>query len=259
MSKSPQPWLSYRRQCQQTLHPTSAHSDCEQSLQPIDWQGQPAACLPGGSGPKDVYTSGGFMGHVVHLQPIPQHPMTPGHKAFRSQLTANELGGIRFAGVGPKWSTVQPRSARANLLWQPRALGIWGSISSHEDPTPIGDAGCPWEWPPTDVTPRDITLEGLPPPSPFGNGEVLGILSAAISSNVLENMAILSSASWNRLGVNSLIHWSWNMSHFAFLKNVFCIFEGHNVFLNFPFWAISWYSYMVTLTIHTSWFVLAVI
>ena len=53
----------------------------------------------------------------------------PGHQAtrpFRSQLTANELGGIRFAGVGPKWSTVQPRSARANLLWQPRALGIWG-------------------------------------------------------------------------------------------------------------------------------------
>ena len=113
-------------QCQQTLHPTSAHSDCEQSLQPIDWQGQPAACLPSGSGPKDVYTSGGFMGHVVHLPPIPQHPRTPGHKAFRSQLTANELGGIRFAGVGPKWSTIQPRSARANLLWQPRALGIWG-------------------------------------------------------------------------------------------------------------------------------------
>ena len=126
MSQLPQPWLSYRRQCQQTLHPTSAHSDCEQSLQPIDWQGQPAACLPGGSGPKDVYTSGGFMGHVVHLPPIPQHPRTPGHKAFRSQLTANELGGIRFAGVGSKWSAVQPRSARANLLWQPRALGIWG-------------------------------------------------------------------------------------------------------------------------------------
>ena len=56
------------------------------------------------------------MGHVVHLPPIPQHPRTPGHKAFRSQLTANELGGIRFAGVGPKWSMVQPRSARANLL-----------------------------------------------------------------------------------------------------------------------------------------------
>ena len=124
MSKLPQPWLSYGRQCQQTLHPTSAHSDCEQSPQPIDWQGQPAACLPGGSGPKDVYTSGGFMGHVVHLPPIPQHPRTPGHKAFRSQLTANELGGIRFAGVGSKWSTVQPRSTRANPLWQPR---LWGS------------------------------------------------------------------------------------------------------------------------------------
>ena len=66
------------------------------------------------------------MGHVVHLPLIPQHPRTPGHKAFRSQLTANELGGIRFAGVGSKWSTVQPRSARANPLWQPRALGIWG-------------------------------------------------------------------------------------------------------------------------------------
>ena len=56
------------------------------------------------------------------------HPYvnTPGHQAFRSQLTANELGGIRFAGVGPKWSTVQPRSARANPLSQPWALGIWG-------------------------------------------------------------------------------------------------------------------------------------
>ena len=125
VSKSPQPWLSYRRQCQQTLHPTSAHSDCEQSLQPIDWQGQPAACLPGGSGPNDVYTSGGFMGHVVHLPPIPQHPETPGHKAFRSQLTANELGGIRFAGVGPKWSTVQPRSARAPNSSDNQ--GLWGS------------------------------------------------------------------------------------------------------------------------------------
>ena len=79
-----------------------------------------------GLGQRMYILPGGFMGHVVHLPPIPQHPRTPGHKAFRSQLTANELGGIRFAGVGPKWSTVQPRSARANLLWQPRALGIWG-------------------------------------------------------------------------------------------------------------------------------------
>ena len=48
-----------------------------------------------------------------------------------------------------------------------KGSGDLGSISSHEDPTPIGDAGCPWEWPPTDVTPRDIILEGLPPPSPL--------------------------------------------------------------------------------------------
>ena len=27
----------------------------------------------------------------------------------------------------------------------------------HKDPTPIGDAGCPCEWPPTEATPRDIT------------------------------------------------------------------------------------------------------
>ena len=79
-----------------------------------------------GLGQRMYILPGGFMGPVVHLPPIPQHPRTPGHKAFRSQLTANELGGIRFAGVGSKWSTVQPRSARANPLWQPRALGIWG-------------------------------------------------------------------------------------------------------------------------------------
>ena len=56
-----------------------------------------------------------------HLPPIPQHPRTPGHKAFRLQLTANELSGLMFAGVGPEWFTIQPRSARANPLWQPRA------------------------------------------------------------------------------------------------------------------------------------------
>ena len=56
------------------------------------------------------------------------HPYlnTPGHqaKASRSQLTANELGGLRFAGVGPKWSTVQPKSARANPSDN---QGLWGS------------------------------------------------------------------------------------------------------------------------------------
>ena len=52
----------------------------------------------------------------------------------------------------------------------------------------------------------------------FGNGEVLGILSAAISSNVLKNMVTLSSASLNKSGVISVIHWSWKASHLAFLK-----------------------------------------
>ena len=47
-----------------------------------------------------------------------------------------------------------------------KGSGDLGLVSSHKDPTPIGDAGCQWEWPPTDATPRDITLEGLPPPSP---------------------------------------------------------------------------------------------
>ena len=55
-----------------------------------------------------------------------------------------------------------------------KGSGDLRSISSHEDPTPIGDAGCPWEWPPTDVTHRDITLEGLSPPSPLQEkGELL--------------------------------------------------------------------------------------
>ena len=197
MCQSPQPWLSHRRQYQQTLHPTSAHSDCDQSLQPIDWQGQPAACLPGGSWPKDGYTSGGFMGHV-HLPPIPQHPRTPGHKAFRSQLTANELGGIRFAGVVSKWSTIQSRSARANPLTT-KGSGDLGSISSHEDPTPIGDAGCPWEWHPTDITPRDITLEGLPPPSPYKYK-----LSDKTQYNFLEHNTM---GDWCSCSIRSLSSW----------------------------------------------------
>ena len=157
MPQSPQPWLSYKRQCPQTpkyqyitafpLTPANtSFLPCDKrtkwppwtkrpiihqhrvnwSLQPIDWQWQPAACLPSGSGPKGVYTSWGFIGHVGAPATHTSTPRTPGHKAFRSQLTANELGGLRFAGVGPKWSTVQPRSARANPLWQPRAQGIWG-------------------------------------------------------------------------------------------------------------------------------------
>ena len=79
-----------------------------------------------GLGQRVYILPGALWATLGHLPPIPQHPRTAGHKAFRSQLTANKLGGIRFSGVGPKWSTVQPRSARANPLWQPRTLGIWG-------------------------------------------------------------------------------------------------------------------------------------
>ena len=62
------------------------------------------------------------MGHVVHLPPIPQHPRTPGHKAFRSQLTANELGGIRFAGLsGPPYNPDQPEPTPSDNQ------GLWGS------------------------------------------------------------------------------------------------------------------------------------
>ena len=79
-----------------------------------------------GLGQRVYILPGALWATLGHLPPISQHPRTPGHKAFRSQLTANKLGGLRFAGVGSQWSTVQPRSARANPLWQPRALGIWG-------------------------------------------------------------------------------------------------------------------------------------
>ena len=75
----------------------------------------------------------------------------------------------------------------------------------------------------------------------FGNGEVLGIFSAAISSNVLDNMAILSSASWNRSGFISLIHWSWNASHFAFLKFHFRTLSGPGWSDVFALITIGWW------------------
>ena len=176
MSQLPQPWLSFRRQCSQTPKyqyvtalpltlATMSFLPCDKRTKWPPWTKRPISLSN-----KSVWAKG-----CIYFRGIygPRwgtcHPYlnTPGHKAFRSQLTANELGGLRFAGVGPKWSTVQPRSARANPLWQPRALGIWGRYL----PTPIGDAGCPWEWPPTDATLRDITLDGLPPPPPFDRKE----------------------------------------------------------------------------------------
>ena len=201
MSQLPQPWLSYRRQCSQTLKhqytttlpltlTTTSFLPCDKRTKWPPWTKRPIThqhranvtkvssrltdkdrqppVYQVGLGQRVYILPGALWATLGHLPPIPQHPRTPGHKAFRSQLTANKLGGIRLAGVRPKWSTVQPRSARANPLWQPTALG---SVSSHKDPTPIWDAGCPWEWHPTDATPRDITQEGLPPPSPIKSEE----------------------------------------------------------------------------------------
>ena len=76
----------------------------------------------------------------------------------------------------------------------------------------------------------------------FGNGEVLGILSTAISSNVLENMAILSSASLNKLWVISVIHWSWNASHLAFLKFHFGTLSGTGWSDVFAVIMMGWWS-----------------
>ena len=79
-----------------------------------------------GPGQRVYILPGDLWATLGHLPSIPQHPRTPGHKAVMLHLMANKLGGLRFAGVGPKWSTVQPRLARGDPLWQPRALGIWG-------------------------------------------------------------------------------------------------------------------------------------
>ena len=76
----------------------------------------------------------------------------------------------------------------------------------------------------------------------FGNGEVLGILSADISSNVLENMAILSWASFNRSGVISVIHWFWNASHLAFLKFHFGTLSGTGWSDVFAVIIMGWWS-----------------
>ena len=159
MSQSPQPWLSYRRQCRQTLKhqyittlpltlTTTPFLPRDKRTKWPPWTKRPithqhratATKVSSRLTDKDIQPPvyqvvlgqrvyilpGALWATLGHLPPIPQHPRTPGHKAFRSQLMANELVGLRFAGVGPKWSTVQLRSARANPLWQPRALGIWG-------------------------------------------------------------------------------------------------------------------------------------
>ena len=199
MSQLPQPWLSYRRQCSQTPKyqyitalpltlATTSFLPCDKRTKWPPWTKRPIThqhranvtkvssrltdkdsqppVYQVGLGQRVYILPGALWATLGHLPPIPQHPRTPGHKAFRSQLTANELGGLRFAGVGPKWSTVQPRSAKANPLWQPRALGIWGRYLPTKIPhlsgTPDAHGSDLQLMPPH----RDITLEGLPPPSP---------------------------------------------------------------------------------------------
>ena len=198
MSQLPQPWLSYRRQCSQTpkyqyitalpltLAATS-FSPCDKRTKWPPWTKRPithqhwvnatkvssrltdkdsqSPVYQVGLGQRMYILPGALWATLGHLPPIPQHPRTPGHTAFRSQLTANELGGLRFAGVGPKLSTVQPRSAKANPSDN---QGLWGSrvgIFPQRSHTYRGrrmPMGVTSNW----ATSRDITLEGLPPPSP---------------------------------------------------------------------------------------------
>ena len=164
MSQSPQPWLSYRRQCPQTLKyqyitalpltpTTTSFLPCDERTKWPPWTKWPITLQHRATATKafnrltdkdsqpPVYQvgldqrvyifPGALWATLGHLPPIPQPPRTPGHKAFRSQLTANEQGGIRYAGVGPKWSTVQPRSARAIPLWQPRIPHLSGMSDAH--------------------------------------------------------------------------------------------------------------------------------
>ena len=77
-----------------------------------------------GLGQRVYILPGALWATLGHLPPIPQHPRTPGHKAFRSQLTANKLGGLRFAVVGSKRSTYNPDQPEPTPSDN---QGIWGS------------------------------------------------------------------------------------------------------------------------------------
>ena len=200
MSQSPQPWLSYRRQCPQTLKhqytttlplilATTSFLPCDKRTKWPPWTKRPIthqhratvtkvssrltdkdSQLPVyqvGLGQRVYIHLGALWATLRHLPHIPQyHPRTPGHKAFRSQLTANELGGLRFAGVGPKWSTVQPDQPEPTPSDN---QGLWGpgvDIFPQRSHTYRGrrmPMGVTSNW----CHPRDITLEGLPPPSPW--------------------------------------------------------------------------------------------
>ena len=125
----PQPWLSYRRQCSQTLKhqytttlpltlATTPFLPCDKRTKWPPWTKRPIThqhrvnvtkvssrltdkdsqppVYQVGLGQRVYILPGALWAMLGHLPPIPQHPRTPGHKAFRSQLTANELSGMRF-------------------------------------------------------------------------------------------------------------------------------------------------------------------
>ena len=134
---------------------------------PADWLTRTASCLS----TRCVWAKG-----CIYFRGIYGPCCAPATHTSTSQDTRPQ--GLQVAAHGKRAGWDKVRRCRVSLVHcttqisqsQPplttKGSGDLGSISSHEDPTPIGDAGCPWEWPPTDVTPRDITLEGLPPPSP---------------------------------------------------------------------------------------------
>ena len=157
MSESPQPWLSYRRHCPQTLQhqytttppltpATLSFLPCDKRTNWPPWTKRPithqhranatkvSSRLTDKDSQPPVYQVGFWAKGCIYFRGLygPRwgtcHPYlnTPGHQATRpsGHSSANELGGLRFAGVGPKWSTIQPRSTSATPLWQPRALGI---------------------------------------------------------------------------------------------------------------------------------------
>ena len=158
MSQLPQPWLSYRRQCSQTLKhqyttvlpltlATTSFLPCDKRTKWPPWTKRPIThqhraivtkvssrltdkdnqppVYQVGLGQRVYILPGALWATLGHLPPIPQHPRTPGHKAFRSQLTANELGGIRFAGLGlsgPPYNPDQPEPTPSDNQ------GLWGSM-----------------------------------------------------------------------------------------------------------------------------------
>ena len=96
----------------------SDHNEQKVSSRLTDKDSQPPVYQVG-LGQRVYILPGASWATLGHLPPTPQHPRTPGHKAFRSQLMANELGGIRFAG--PPYNPDQPEPTPSDNQ------GLWGS------------------------------------------------------------------------------------------------------------------------------------